>query len=1829
MQHRGIRNWILNFLFVLLVSFVVHLPCGAGPLRVGAYVQDVSPTTFPVIINGGFAEGHAEKIIDPPHARAFVLEDGKEKIAIVIVDSCMIPRELLDDAKERARKLTGIATDRMLISATHSHSVPSSMACLGSDADANYVKILPGLLARAIDEANKRLAPARIGWTVINDPEHTAVRRWIFRPDRMRKDPFGELTVRANMHPGYLSPDAVGPTGPIDPGLSVIAIQYADGRPMGLIANYSMHYFGASPVSADYYGKFCAKVSEKLAPGDKDFVAAMSQGTSGDIWLADYSKPAPKEKRDIEVYSQAIADEVAEAVGKNEKTKNLRPGEAAGGIQSAAIQYSSDVPIAMKETTLKLRRRVPDEKRLAWAKEKVAAFNAAAEKAGGAVPIKPKLQPDVYAREAIMLHDEPERELKLQAIRIGDLAIAAIPNEVFALTGLKLKAMSPLPMTVNIELANGAEGYIPPPEQHKLGGYTTWPARTAGLEEQAEPKIVEGVLKLMEAVSGARRKTPVEGMGDYAKAVMASKPAAYWRMAEMSGPFCADITGNGLTGIYEAGVVFYLPGAVGGAAGDAITGDAITGDAARPSRAAHFAGGRLAIAPMELKLPYSVEFFAWNGMAAEARPVAAYLFSRGKKGDQDGDGDHLGIGGNIEGGANAGKLIFYNGSGRKQLLAGKTIMTPREWYHIAMARDGKRVRAWVNGNLEIDADAEVTSDTEDFFFGGRCDNFANLEGKLDEISFYRRALLTDEVAGHFKAAALPAPKEAGAKAGGTTGGSARSATATGTATAVSTAAVDSTPAGQGAGLRKRASEPLSPAESMAKIHVAPEMVVELVAAEPLVVDPVAIDWGADGKLWVVEMADYPYGMDGKGAPGGRIKYLEDTDGDGKYDKATLFMDHIQMPNGILAWKKGVIVTAAPEVFYAEDTDGDGKADKKEVLYSGFKAGNPQLRCNGLRWGLDNWVYIANGWSAGIVKSARTGKTLDIKGHDLRIRPDTGEMELVSGWCQFGREQDDRGRWFGTDNSHPLFYFALEERYLQKNPNISIPDARAQLLPLPLPPVFPKSAFARRYIGLDHHGHFTSACGISVWRDEVEGSGFGVQGSGQKREARIEKRDDARNSQLATRNASDATRNSSVHAFICEPVHNLVQHQALVENGSTFSATRVDGEKGADWVAGEDPWFRPVMTRCGPDGALWVVDMYRYMIEHPDWLNEVGKKELAPFYRDGDDRGRIYRVYPKARPPRALARLDKASIEELVKALESPSGFTRDLAQRLLIWSPDEKAMRLLRRMALESKNPLARLHALCAMDGLTGMIDHTGPHKVESLDAELILAAMKDADAGVRMQGARLAEGWVNDRPESAAVVEALAKLAADENASVRVRAIYALGLCVDDHARAAADAVAAAAVKHADDAYETAAALGTISQHVFPDISTNGLDGRRLLTPHFEALVKAAVAARVAPDSTLYQNLLIVAAAGRNRQASAELLAPITTPSPEGFTPAQIRAAGRWMDAMAGRHLSIVDFLGSNGAIGKGKEMQTLAPLFDHAARAAGDEKATPDDRQAATELLGRLPERKAADLKIIGALLSPQTPAEVQVAAVKAAGRTGDPSVPAFLLAGWAGHGPPLRTAIADALFTRETWLADFAKHPAARDLDFSRKQRLLNHKSPAIREAAKTNLASAAAGADRQKVIDEYAPSLTMPGDAKRGQTLYAEQCATCHKVGAATLSADGKPLGHDLGPNLLTVRDWTRESLLTAILDPDRTVAPQFMSYIATLADGHQITGLIAAESAGSISIRQLDDTTVQVARASLKSLVSTGHSLMPQGFESALSAKDLADLMAFVTDAERR
>ncbi|MEQ9411797.1 MAG: c-type cytochrome [Fuerstiella sp.] len=953
--------------------------------------------------------------------------------------------------------------------------------------------------------------------------------------------------------------------------------------------------------------------------------------------------------------------------------------------------------------------------------------------------------------------------------------------------------------------------------------------------------------------------------------------------------------------------------------------------------------------------------------------------------------------------------------------------------------------------------------------------------------------------------------------------------------------------------------PLSPSESLAAAHVRDGYEVELVAAEPLVRDPVAIAWGPDGRLWVAEMADYPLGMDGEGRPGGRVRFLEDSDQDGTYDRSTLFLDELRFPTGLMPWRDGVLITAAPEILYARDTDGDGRADTREVLFTGFQEGNQQLRVNGLRWGLDNWIYCASGAHHGgygadrRLRAVRTGAEIRLGSRDFRFRPDSLQIDPQSGPSQFGRNRDDWGNWFGQQNSHPLWHFVLQDHYLRRNPHVASPDPRRQLVGPGNPRVYPAKSPQKRFHSFEQSGRFTSACSAIIYRDELLFP------------------------------ATAATE----HAFTCEPFHNLVQHNVIVQDGVSFTSHRDPAETGPDFFASRDRWCRPVMVRTGPDGALWIVDMYRYMIEHPQWLTPEGREELKPYYRAGDDRGRIYRVFPKGQKPRRIQKLDGLPTAELVALLDSPNGPQRDLAGQLLQWRSDKSAVSALEEMARQSPNPQGRLHALCTLEG-SGQ-----------LSPALVQQALLDDHAGVRRHAIRLAEPLAAQHAE---LIMAATALVDDPDAAVRLQLACTLGQWPGEESAAA---LARIAIDDAADPYLAAAVSSSINRDNLKDVLNTVLAER-----------KHPVAGRLAAQ------LLTMSVAFENRKATLDGLEAILRAEPADDLAWQCETLAGLLDALKQQGTTLEILLHDDADRGQ-KLFRQFTLLKERARNIIVDPEQNEIERLAAVPLLARDPAHKAADLHHLETLLTPQTAPMIQVAVVRHLGTLPDLTISQILLRGWRGHGPAVRSEILGVLATRREWLTELLDaiadgHVARADIDAATRQSLAVYRDKGIRTRVAELLADAGS-ADRRQVLLDHQQVLNLEGSLVRGKAVFRKECSTCHRL---------DDVGHDIGPNLRSLSDRRPSSLLTSILDPSASVDGKFVTYIAVTDDGRTFAGMIASETGNSLTLVEQENKKRVILRTQLEEIRSTGKSLMPEGLEKNMTPQDFADVISYIRTREQ-
>jgi len=977
--------------------------------------------------------------------------------------------------------------------------------------------------------------------------------------------------------------------------------------------------------------------------------------------------------------------------------------------------------------------------------------------------------------------------------------------------------------------------------------------------------------------------------------------------------------------------------------------------------------------------------------------------------------------------------------------------------------------------------------------------------------------------------------------------------------------------------------PLSPREEQATFRLPKGFEIDLVAAEPDVIDPVAMAFDEEGRIFVAEMRGYPNGGVATGRiTSGRIKVLEDHDGDGTYETSRVYAEGLRFPTGVLPWRGGLLVANAPDLLYLEDTDGDGKADRQRVLYTGFNLANIQQLVNSLQWGLDNWVYGMVGGDGGTIHSLEKldMPPLTLRGRGIRFHPETpGSLEATSGGGQYGLAPDDWQHWFTATNSQHLRHIVLPDSYLRRNPalavsavTLDIPDHGAACQVHRISPfeAWRVERTTRRKEGKGGYnprqfaatelvpgGYITSACSPLVYAAD----GF-----------------------------PEAYRGN---VFVCDPANNLIHRDVLIDHGATFIAQRADDEQKCEFLASTDTWFRPVHLTLGPDGALYVLDFYREVIETPLSLPEDIKKKLN---LESRGRGRIWRVRAAGQPGRKPS-LRKASTQALVEHLNDGNLWWRLTAQRLLIERQDRSAVRWLRDFARTSKSAPGRAHCLWTLHGL------------KVLTAEDIEQALKDPVPGVREQALRLSEEYLSSSVKLRAAVAARTD---DSSPRVRFQLAFTLGAGAGPEMVAA---LARIARRDACDRWTQTAVLSSIhgsgialleSLVQDPDFIVPTLREGTRGTAHLRLLSRLAALVGTKTDNTDLKKALclLVAAPRAGTSGSAPWQFAVLDGLGQGLQNSSRPLTQLWDKPPASLQEAV----------------EGVRPLFEQAANTSRDPKRPLAERIAALRLLGRGPYAVAA--AAADDLLSPQTPPEVQLAMIRALSSHPQPEVADRLLAAWNGYSPSVRREAVEALFARADRLprlldAIEQKKVLGNQLEPQRLEQLRRHANADIRQRARHLLAGQAAP-ERQKVVAAYREALELQTDTVRGKAIFKKNCSICHRL-------DNE--GFEVGPDLLAVlRNKSAEQLLNDILDPSREVDSRYLNYQVTTKKGQVFSGLIAADTASSVTLRRGEKAEDTILRDQIEEIQATGKSLMPEGLEAQLSKQDVADLIAYLQAA---
>jgi putative membrane-bound dehydrogenase-like protein len=956
--------------------------------------------------------------------------------------------------------------------------------------------------------------------------------------------------------------------------------------------------------------------------------------------------------------------------------------------------------------------------------------------------------------------------------------------------------------------------------------------------------------------------------------------------------------------------------------------------------------------------------------------------------------------------------------------------------------------------------------------------------------------------------------------------------------------------------------------------------IELIAGEPLISDPVDMEIDEFGRLYVVEMHGYPLDLSGSG----KIRLLSDTDGDGVMDESIVFAEGLKLPTGILRWKNGLLVTDPPHVYYLEDSNGDGKADIKEIVLSGFAVSNPQHNVNSPRLGLDNWIYLGHepAVSTHTFQDLLGDKGSEIHfpsgpeaqrlpqnagGRSVRFRPDSFELEVLASRTQFGHTFDKWGHRFVINNNNHIIQDVIPARYLSRNPYLPVSQSTVSISDHGnAAEVFPITKNPEHQL-LTDVGVMTSACGITAYL----GGAFPSQ--------------------------------YDKAVFIAEPVSNILHIDLLSDNGTLFKASRQHPDR--EFLASTDSWFRPVNMYIGPDGALYLLDYYRQYIEHPEWMAEEVVNSGALY--NGTDKGRIYRITAKGTKPLDWSnKLDfgNFSDQELVKKLADPNIWWRRNAQRLLLDRKMETIPLQLLELAKNESQPEGRVHALWTLEGL----GKTTP--------KLIMGALLDQEAGVRKNAIQLAELHLPEYPE---LESALLQMVSDKDPKVKFQLICTLGFL---KSKAASMAREKLLFENLDDEWMQVAALSAPFEEN-RTLMLTALKNYQKDNPAYAVLVK---------------RLSAMTASSMDKNAIMDLIRKGTLDPTEQSNHWQAPLLSGLAQGLQSKNLEGTDFIQAENmlvnasfenpsiqirqaslellqVIGVTASLRSSA-LGEKAKNIAGNKELSDGERVIGINLLSLL---NSEDNKVFfKSLIKPTEPNEVQLAALKALSRIPDISAAELVVELWPSFTPVMREEGLNTFMVnndRISILLDAMEKGIiqANQLGWPRSVRLMNHSNIPLRTRARLLINKEEKS--NEEILQPYQASLTLKGTPLKGQIVFQQNCAVCHKM--------GEDLGTAFGPDLATLRNRRPENLLNDILLPNLSIADGYDLWSVEMQNGENLQGLIASETPTAILLRNMGGKEISIARQDIRKLTAMGISAMPSGLENNINPQEMADLLAFI------
>lgn len=981
------------------------------------------------------------------------------------------------------------------------------------------------------------------------------------------------------------------------------------------------------------------------------------------------------------------------------------------------------------------------------------------------------------------------------------------------------------------------------------------------------------------------------------------------------------------------------------------------------------------------------------------------------------------------------------------------------------------------------------------------------------------------------------------------------------------------------GCNNKSDTTLSPQDALSAFEIELGFKIELLAAEPLISDPVDMEIDEYGRLYVIEMHGYPLDLGGSG----KIKLLSDTDGDGVMDKSTLFAEGLILPNSIMRWKKGILVTDAPNVLYMEDRDGNGKAEVIDTLLTGFALSNPQHNLNNPLLGLDNWIYLAH---EGAVKTETYKKELgdlgteiyfpgkpdaprlgiNATGRMVRFQPDQNKLEITSSYTQFGHAFDAWGHHLLVSNANHIFQEVVAQTYLSRNHDLLVSNATQNLSDHgDAAEVFPITVNPQNQL-LTDVGVITSACGLTTYL----GGAF------------------------------PAPFDDNV-TFVAEPVSNLIHVDKLKEQGSTFIASRILEHK--EFLASTDARFRPVNMYIGPDGALYVIDYYRQIIEHPEWMSDDVVKS-GDLYNDSD-KGRIYRITPtnsKSADWTKGLSLGDASVQQLVEHLANPNVWWRQNAQRLLVDRADKQSILSLLKMTGNTDSPMGRLHALWTLEGMG------------ELKPEQIEKALGDPVSGIRENAIKLAELHLADAPQ---LTKSLLLLQADTDAKVRFQLLCTLGFVPTPEAAEARHKILFTDMQ---DNWVQIAALSASSSESESLLEVM-LENFRNDVPAHASMVQRLASMIATKGNTAAIKTFIKSATRPVLENQSTWQAPMLDGIAQGIESIKMKNPVTEME----ENLLVQTFFESPSTSIRKASLHLLKTIGisnnpkSNAAMGKAISLATNQDqsdikRADGIEFIGL--RNPAPYASILMQLFTPQEELSIQLAALRTLSLIPDTTVCQYLIKQWPVLTPDIQDAAVSTFMVnikRVTMLLQAIESGKIQvaSISWPRKVRMMAASDEAVRNRARALFTKN----DEQEVNKKYKQALALKGDGAKGIKVFEQNCAICHQV-------RGKK-GLAIGPDLGTVHNWSKEAIMANILAPNLSISSGYDLWSVELQNGESLQGMIASETPEAITLRNSGSADKTVSRKNIKSIKALSISLMTSGLENQINQQQMADLLDFL------